>query len=69
MQSGIYWGYIGLIEGLVSRIKQEFGAAMRSIGTGGLAPLFAGATEAIELVDADLTLWGLRLVYGYNQKR
>ena len=48
MQSGIYWGYVGLIEGLVARIKREFGAPMRVIATGGLAPLFEGATPAIE---------------------
>ncbi len=69
MQSGIYWGYVGLIEGLVARIKAEFGAAMRVIGTGGLAPLFAGATEAIETVDPDLVLWGLHLIHGYNTRR
>jgi type III pantothenate kinase len=69
MQSGIYWGYIGLVEGLVSRIKAEFGAAMRTIATGGLAPLFAGATPVIEQVDPDLTLWGLRLIYRRNTGR
>jgi type III pantothenate kinase len=69
MQSGIYWGYIGLVEGLVGRIKTEFGAPMRTVGTGGLAPLFAGATEAIEHVDPDLTLWGLRLIYQRNVRR
>jgi len=69
MQSGIYWGYVGLVEGLVGRIKSEFGAAMQVIGTGGLAPLFAGATEAIDRVDPDLTLWGLRLIHGYNSSR
>lgn len=69
MQSGIYWGYIGLVEGLVGRIKDEFGAAMQVVGTGGLAPLFAGATAAIDRVDPDLTLWGLRLIYGYNVSR
>lgn len=69
MQSGIYWGYIGLIEGLVGRIRNEFGAAMQVIGTGGLAPLFAGATAAIDRVDPDLTLWGLRLVHDYNSGR
>lgn len=68
MQSGIYWGYIGLVEGLVTRIKAEFGAPMRTIATGGLAPLFAGATESIEQVDPDLTLWGLRLIYQRNAK-
>ena len=69
MQSGVYWGYVGLIEGLVARIKAEFDPAMKVIGTGGLAPLFAGATEAIETVDPDVTLWGLRLIYGLNTKR
>jgi type III pantothenate kinase len=76
MQSGIYWGYIGLIEGLVGRIRDEFvaapgsgaGATMQVIATGGLAPLFAGATGAIDRVDPDLTLWGLRLIYGYNSQ-
>lgn len=69
MRSGIYWGYVGLVEGLVGRIKAEFGAAMRVIATGGLAPLFAGASDAIERVDPDLTLWGLRLVYRHNTGR
>jgi type III pantothenate kinase len=69
MQSGIYWGYVGLVEGLVGRIKSEFGAPMRTIATGGLAPLFAGATDAIEHVDPDLTLWGLRLIFERNAKR
>lgn len=69
MQSGIYWGYIGLIEGLVGRIKGEFGAAMRTIATGGLAPLFGGATDAIEKVDPDLILWGLRLIYRLNSSK
>lgn len=69
MQSGIYWGYIGLVEGLVGRIKSEFGAAMRTIATGGLAPLFSGSTDAIEKLDPDLTLWGLRLIYRYNSDR
>ena len=70
MQSGIYWGYVGLVEGLVGRIKTEFGsAAMRVVATGGLAPLFAGATDVIDTVDPDLTLWGLRLIYRHNSSR
>jgi len=63
MQSGIFWGYVGLIEGLVTRIKDEFGAPMRVIATGGHAPLFEHATPLIETIDATLTLWGLRLAY------
>jgi type III pantothenate kinase len=68
MQSGIYWGYVGLIEGLVKRIADEFGAPMRTVTTGGLAPLFEGSTPAIGIVDPTLSLWGLRLVYELNRK-
>jgi type III pantothenate kinase len=68
MQSGLFWGYVGLVEGLVTRIKQEFGAPMGVIATGGLAPLFDGATTVIEHIDTDLTLWGLRLIYERNRK-
>jgi type III pantothenate kinase len=66
MQSGIFWGYIGLIEGLVTRIQAEFGETMTAVATGGLAPLFAGATELIAAVDPDLTLTGLRLIHERN---
>jgi type III pantothenate kinase len=68
MQSGIYWGYVGLIEGLVQRIKAEFGGPMSVVSTGGLAPLFDGATAAIDRTDATLTLWGLKLVFDRNRK-
>lgn len=66
MQSGLFWGYVGLIEGLVSRIRAEFGEPMRVVATGGLSPLFAGATDVIEEIDPDLTLWGLRLIHKRN---
>ncbi|MBX6368525.1 MAG: type III pantothenate kinase [Rhodospirillales bacterium] len=66
MQSGLFWGYVGLIEGLVSRIRAEFGEPMRVVATGGLSPLFAGATDVIEEIDPDLTLWGLRLIHQRN---
>lgn len=69
MQSGLYWGYVGLVEGLVARIRQEFGEKMGVIATGGLAPLFDGATPIIEQIDPNLTLWGLRLIYERNRKR
>jgi type III pantothenate kinase len=67
MQSGLFWGYVGLIEGLVVRIKREFGSPMGVIVTGGLAPLFEGAIEGIDDTDPDLTLWGLRLLYDRNK--
>jgi type III pantothenate kinase len=68
MRSGIYWGYVGLIEGLVARIKSEFGAEMTVIATGGLAPLFADATKAIHHLDPDLTLRGLAQINKRNRK-
>ncbi|MFW5679169.1 MAG: type III pantothenate kinase [Pseudomonadota bacterium] len=59
MQSGVFWGYVALIEGLVDRIRAEFGKPMGTIATGGLAPLFGGATHAIDTIDRDLTMIGL----------
>ncbi len=67
MQSGVFWGYIGLIEGLVGRIKAEYGAPMTVIATGGLAPMFSEATPVIDHTDGDLTLRGLLLIYRRNQ--
>lgn len=68
MHSGIFWGYVSMIEGLVARIRTEAGTPMKVIGTGGLATLFADWTPAIELVDDDLTLAGLRYVHQMNAK-
>jgi type III pantothenate kinase len=69
MQSGLFWGYVGLIEGLVQRIRQEFGAPMSVVATGGLVPLFAGSSPVIENVDPDLTLWGMQLIHKLNTKK
>jgi type III pantothenate kinase len=66
MQSGIYWGYVGLIEGVVARIRAEFGKPLKVIATGGLAPLFAEGTAVIERSDQDITLEGLRLLAQRN---
>ncbi len=66
MQSGVYWGYVSLIEGLVARIKAEFAEPMTVIATGGLAPLFHAATTVIEHIDADLTMRGLLEIYRRN---
>ena len=68
MQSGLVLGYIGLIEGLVTRIRAELGGQARVIGTGGLAPLLAKETNIIEIVDQMLTLEGLRLMYELNRE-
>ena len=59
MQSGVYWGYVGLIEGLVERIAKELGAPLKVIATGGLAPLFFGATPAIQHLEEEITMRGL----------
>ena len=68
MQTGIFWGYISLIEGLVSRICDEFGTVMPVVATGGLAPLFAKSSTAIDIIDTDLTLRGLLNIYQLNTK-
>jgi type III pantothenate kinase len=68
MQSGVFWGYVGLIDGLVRRIREERGEAMGVVATGGLAPLFAAEIDAIDKVDPDLTLWGLLLIHRHNTK-
>ncbi len=66
MQSGLYWGYIGLVEGLVARIKVEYGKPMTVIATGGLARVFYKQTPAIDHLDPDLTIRGLILVHARN---
>ncbi|WP_017930610.1 type III pantothenate kinase [Robiginitomaculum antarcticum] len=67
MQSGIFWGYIGLIDGLVNRIKQERSdLKFTVIGTGGIASLFEGASDTIEHYDSRLTIDGLFEIYRRN---
>jgi type III pantothenate kinase len=69
MQSGLLFGYVGLVEGLVARFRAELGPEMKVIATGGLASLVAAETAVIDAVDPWLTLEGLRLVWEMNQKR
>ncbi len=59
MQSGIFWGYVDLIEGLITRIKDEYGAPMKVVATGGVSSLFSGAAAKIDHFDSDLTIRGL----------
>jgi type III pantothenate kinase len=66
MQSGVYWGYVAMVEGLVARIKAEYGGPMKVIATGGLAPLLAEGTMVIEQIEPDLTLDGLRMLAERN---
>jgi len=66
LRSGIVFGYVGLVEGLIGRIRAELGGTARVIATGGLAPTIAPLTKAIERVDEDLTLEGLRMLWELN---
>lgn len=66
MQAGIIYGFAGQVDGIVERIKQEFGTSPRVIATGGLAELIASESRTIELVNPLLTLQGLQLIYERN---
>ena len=68
MQSGVFWGYVGLVREICARIKAERDAPMRVISTGGLAPLF-GQTEALfDAFEEDLTMHGLTVIHRYNKE-
>jgi type III pantothenate kinase len=68
MQSGIFWGYIGLVEGICKQIRAEHGRDMKIISTGGLSTLFERGTNVIDHIDLDLTLHGLYLIDQNNRK-
>ena len=68
MQSGVYWGYVGLIDGLIARIKAEYAKPMIVVATGGLSHLFRPDIPAIEHIDPDLTIRGLMLIHARNAK-
>jgi type III pantothenate kinase len=63
MLIGIYWGYVGMIEGLLDRLRKEIGRRVTVVGTGGLAALFAERTDLFDAVEPDLTIQGLSLLY------
>ncbi|MEM9436596.1 MAG: type III pantothenate kinase [Pseudomonadota bacterium] len=68
MQSGVFWGYVGLIKEITARIKAERGRAMKVIATGGLAPLFEQAEELFDAFEDDLTMHGLTVIHRYNKE-
>lgn len=68
MQSGVYYGYIGQVDGIVAKIKRQMGGAPKVIATGGLARMIAGGSESIEHIEEHLTLKGLYLIYQRNNK-
>ncbi|HSP32821.1 MAG TPA: type III pantothenate kinase [Thermoanaerobaculia bacterium] len=67
IQSGLYFGYLGLVDGILARMKKELPGLKRVIATGGLATLFENESEHIDEVDPQLTLKGLKLIYDRNQ--
>ncbi|WP_282024947.1 type III pantothenate kinase [Limimaricola cinnabarinus] len=68
MQSGIFWGYVGLVRGICDRIRTERDRSMRVIGTGGLAPLFAQGDMLFDDIEEDLTMHGLTVIHRYNKE-
>lgn len=68
IQSGVFWGYVGLVRGITERIKAEYGRPMRVIGTGGLASLFAAGQVLFDSVEEDLTMHGLTVIHNYNKR-
>lgn len=67
MQSGVIFGYVGLVEALVTRFKAEMEGDPKVIGTGGLIDIVAGESETFDVVDKDLTLHGLRIIHELNR--
>ena len=67
MQSGLIFGYVGLVEGMVARFRNELGREAKVVATGGLAELMARETDVFDAVNPDLTLLGLRMIYDLNR--
>ncbi len=68
IQSGLFYGYVGLVEGIVRRVRAELGGEVATVATGGLAEMIAPETPAIDAVDRDLTLHGLRMIWDRNRQ-
>jgi type III pantothenate kinase len=67
MQSGLYYGNVALVDGVLEKMIEELGPRTRVVATGGLAPLISRGSRLIESVDADLTLEGMRIIYERNR--
>lgn len=67
VQAGLVYGYVALVEGMITRIKKDLGAGSRVIGTGEMVHLIADETRSIDIVDECLTLKGLKIIYGMNK--
>ncbi len=69
MQSGVFWGYVGLVKEICARIKAERDQPMKIIATGGLAPLFAQTEDLFDVIEDDLTMHGLTVIHKYNKDK
>ena len=69
IQSGVFWGYVGLVKEISARIKAERDRDMKLIATGGLAPLFQQSEDLFETIDEDLTMHGLTVIHAYNKEQ
>ena len=66
MQAGVFYGFVGQVDGIVARMRKELGCKAKVVATGGLAVIVAPATDAIDVVEPMLTLEGLRIIYDRN---
>ncbi|PLY03833.1 MAG: pantothenate kinase [Desulfuromonas sp.] len=67
IQAGLFYGYVGLVDGIVGRMREERSGSPRVVATGGLAPVLAGESETIDRVEPNLTLEGLRIIHARNR--
>ncbi|MGB4504030.1 MAG: type III pantothenate kinase [Syntrophaceticus sp.] len=67
MQAGIYYGFVGQLEGIVEKIKKEIGEDAVVVATGGLAELICSGTDCVDHIDPNITLWGLKIIYDRNR--
>ena len=67
IQSGIFWGYVGLVREICTRIKAERDRPMTIVATGGLAPLFQQSADLFDVMEEDLTMHGLTVIHQYNK--
>ncbi|MDP5215650.1 type III pantothenate kinase [Ruegeria sp. 2205SS24-7] len=68
IQSGVFWGYVGLVREVCDRIRGEYGAPMKIVATGGLAPLFQQSAQLFDAFEDDLTMHGLTVIHRYNKE-
>jgi type III pantothenate kinase len=68
MQSGVFWGYVGLVREICTRIREERDRPMKIVATGGLAPLFQQSADLFDAMEEDLTMHGLTVIHRYNKE-